>query len=95
MRKKIGIKYCGGCNPTYERVDMIQRVQFRLGDQFLFKRHDEKDVEPLILISGCQRACASQDLKQEEDPCYSVTGENDYETLINWLTALSEKGDSK
>ncbi len=94
-RKRIGIKYCGGCNPTYERVEMIERVQFRLGDQFLFQWHGDEEVEALILVSGCQRACADQDSNQDRNSIYSLTGEGDYETLIKWLTDFIEKGDSK
>ena len=95
MKKRIGLKYCGGCNPTYERVEMIEKVQFRLGDQFLFYRHGDEEIEVLILVSGCQRACAGQGLNHGTDSSYSVTGEGDYETLIKWLTDFSEKGDPK
>jgi hypothetical protein len=95
IRKRIGVKYCGGCNPAYERVEMIEKVQFRLGDQFLFYPHGDEEIEALILVSGCQRACADRDLNQDRNSSYSVTGEGDYETLIKWLTDFIEKGDSK
>jgi hypothetical protein len=95
MKKKIGVKYCGGCNPGYERVEMIEKVQFRLGDQLLFHRHGDEDSDALILVSGCQRACAGQGLNQDRNSCCSVTGEGDYETLIKWLADFIEKGDSK
>ncbi len=89
-RKKIGIKYCGGCNPTYERVEIIQGVRFQLRDHFLFTRYDEKDIDALIIVNGCPRACADQDLNHEVFH-YSITGESDFETLINWLRAFNEK----
>ena len=95
IRKKIGIKYCGGCNPTYERVEVIEKVQFRLGDQFLCHHHGDEDIEALILVSGCPRACAGKELILEKNSCFSVTGEGDYDALIKWLTASFEKGDSK
>jgi hypothetical protein len=88
--KKVGIKYCGGCNPTYERVEIIQGVRFQLRDQFLFTRHDEKDIDALIIINGCPRGCAAQDLNQEVF-FYSVTGESECDTLINWLKTLNER----
>jgi len=90
--KKIGVKYCGGCNPTYERVEMIQRVQFRLGDQFLFQQQGEQGVDALIFINGCQRACAFQNFDQKETFNYSITGENDFEALVDWLIHLNKKG---
>ena len=92
-KKRIGIKYCGGCNPGYERVEMTERVQFRFNDQFLFLRHDDPDIEGLILMSGCHRTCASQDVNPTEIPHCSITGENDFDTLINWLKTLDQKGD--
>ena len=93
VKKKIGIKYCGGCNPGYERVEMIERVQFRFNDQFLFLRHDEPDIDVLVLMSGCHRACAGKDLNTAKIPLCSVTGENDFDNLLDWLKSLDQKGD--
>jgi hypothetical protein len=92
-KKKIGIKYCGGCNPGYERVEMIERVRFRFDDRFLFLRHDEPDLDVLILMSGCHRACAGNDLDLTRIPHCSVAGEMDFDTLINWVKSLDQKGD--
>ncbi len=91
-RKKIGIKYCGGCNPTYERIEMVERVQSRLEGRFLFLRHDQQELDGLILINGCPRSCASQDLNHIEAPHLSVAGESDFKSLIDWLEGLYEKG---
>jgi len=93
VKKKVGVKYCGGCNPAYERVEMIQRAQTQLKDQLLFLRHDEPDIEVMVLISGCQRACASKYLNPTKIPHCSVTKENDFKNLIDWLASLNEKGD--
>jgi hypothetical protein len=94
-KKRVGIKYCGGCNPTYERVEIIEKIQFRLGDQFFFCQVGDEQVEASVLVSGCPRACARQNLNQEQNSCYCITGEGDYEALIKWLTDLEEKGDVK
>jgi len=91
IRKKIRIKYCGGCNPTYERVEMVERVQSRLEDRFLFLRHDQQDLDGLILINGCPRSCASENLNRIEAPHFSIAGERDFKSLIDWLMALEKK----
>jgi len=93
IKKKVGIKYCGGCNPTYERVEIIQGVKSHFRDQLLFTRHEEKDIDVLIIVNGCSRACAAQNLNQAEVPRYSVTEENDFENLMVWLIVLEEKGE--
>jgi len=92
-KKRIGVKYCGGCNPGYERVEMVDRIQFRFNDRFSFLRYDEPDITMLVLMNGCQRTCASQDLNPTGVPHFSVTGENDFKDLIDWLTSIHEKGD--
>jgi 4-hydroxybutyrate CoA-transferase len=90
--KRIGIKYCGGCNPSYERVEIVQRAKSQLNHQFHFVHHDQPDIDAVILICGCQRACAAQDLNRTMNH-YSVTGENDFESLMEWLKSLAAKGE--
>jgi len=85
------MKYCGGCNLTYERVEMVERVQSRLEDRFLFLRHDQQDLDGLILINGCPRSCASENLNRIEAPHLSIAGESGFENLVNWLVDLDEK----
>ncbi len=92
---RIGVKYYGGCNPTYERVETIKKVQFCLGNQFLFHRYRDEDTEASILVSGCQRACAGQELRQGKNISFSITGEGDDKALMDWLMALNEKGGFK
>jgi len=72
---------------------MIQRVQSQLKNQFLFLRHDEPDIEVMVLMSGCHRACACRDVNPTGISHCSVTGENDFENLMDWLASLNEKGD--
>ena len=90
VKKKIGVKYCGGCNPTYERVEVIQQVQSSLGDRFLFLSFEQKGLNGLLLINGCLRSCAIQCFDQEETAYFSISGENDFGMLIDWLKALDK-----
>jgi len=72
---------------------MIQRLQSQLKDQFLFLHHDESDIEVMVLVNGCHRACANQEVNPTGILHCSVTGENDFENLMDWLISLNEKGD--
>jgi hypothetical protein len=89
---RIGIKYCGGCNPSYERVEIVHRIQSRFNNRLQFIRHDQPDIDGMILMSGCQRACAEQDLNRTVLH-YSVSGENDFEATMDWLKSLVSRGD--
>jgi hypothetical protein len=84
-KKKIGVKYCGGCNPNYERVEMMGRVRSLVGERFLFLRYDQEDLDGMIHVNGCPRACAANHSNQREGPCYSISGKDDLDSLIEWL----------
>ena len=52
---RIGIKYCGGCNPRYDRVAAVKELQ---------QRHPEWKIEPageggqeyILAVPPCARA---------------------------------------
>lgn len=92
-KKRIGIKYCGGCNPTYERAELVKKVQFLTGERFHFLHFDQKDFDGLLLIQGCERACAMENLNPKEIPHLSITKESELKKIINWLDRFVEKTD--
>jgi hypothetical protein len=56
---KVAIRYCGGCNPRYDRGAMVERV---------CRNHPEWDVEIategrtydlLLVVGGCPSCCAA------------------------------------
>lgn len=96
IRKKVGIKYCGGCNPSYERVEIVERIQKKFKNRFLFLLNKEpgSEIELLVLINGCQRACALSALNSPTLPHFSVTKEGDFENLKLFLKSFEEKGAS-
>ena len=80
--KRIGVKYCGGCNPVYERVELIRRAQALVDDRFLFLGYEEQDLCALVFVDGCPRACACVDLKQGKLPSRSITEETDFDCAV-------------
>jgi 4-hydroxybutyrate CoA-transferase len=57
---KIGIKYCGGCNPTYDRIDVVLRLK-----KHISKGHNIEMIKQgivydiVIILCGCSCACVS------------------------------------
>ncbi|MDD7602624.1 MAG: hypothetical protein PUK54_08535 [Firmicutes bacterium] len=56
---KVGVRYCGGCNPHYDRAAMVKR---------LMEKHPEWDsgvaeegicYDLLIVVGGCCSCCAA------------------------------------
>ena len=55
---KVGIKYCGGCNPYYDRVALVKRIESRLRGKVAFVSPANDSVDVVIAVEGCQTACA-------------------------------------
>ena len=91
-RAKIGIRYCGGCNPHYERVEAIRQVQSAVGDRFLFLRHDQQGLDGLIAVNGCPRTCAVKNLELRGIPYRSISEKDDLESLMEWIFAFEQNG---
>ena len=53
---KIGVKYCGGCNPRYERSRLVKQLAEAVGQEIVPAREkDEWDV--LLVVGGCTNCC--------------------------------------
>jgi hypothetical protein len=59
--KRIGVKYCGGCNPRIERSRFVDELKKKLaGDLALAIGCSTEKWELGILVCGCSAACADR-----------------------------------
>ncbi len=56
--RSIGLKYCGGCNPRYDRVETVRRIRDELGGTIRFVPPDDPGVDSILAVMGCETACA-------------------------------------
>lgn len=54
---QIGVKYCGGCNPRYDRKKFVQQLNTDLGIVCL-PVGEQKDWDFVLVLCGCQNCCA-------------------------------------
>ena len=90
--KRVGIKYCGGCNPTYERVERVQRLEAAVGSRISLLRHDEPQLDAILVVCGCPKACAAEGLNRPGVQVFTAIAETDLETVIRCLTHLNGSG---
>ena len=55
---KVAIKYCGGCNPDYDRVALVKRIEERLIGKVEFVSAENDNIDPVLAVEGCKTACA-------------------------------------
>ena len=59
--KRIGVKYCGGCNPQIDRSRFVDELKKKLpGDLSLAIGGSMEKWELGILVCGCPVACADR-----------------------------------
>jgi len=55
---RIGLKYCGGCRPGYDRTALAETIAERLAGNAVLTGPGEKDVDMVLALQGCPTACA-------------------------------------
>lgn len=55
---KVAIKYCGGCNPDYDRVALVKRIEERLIGKVEFVSAENENIDLVLAVEGCKTACA-------------------------------------
>ena len=50
---KIGLKYCGGCNPNYERSDIVKRARNEYPSVTFEPYRVEDEYDLVLVICGC------------------------------------------
>ena len=79
--RKIGLKYCGGCSPQYDRVQAVASIKRRLAGRIEFVSYEDVDVEGILVVVGCPTACV--DLKPfEGHPVWIVTSLQDINNSV-------------
>ena len=55
---RVGLKYCGGCNPEYDRVALVRHMEESLQGRVEFVKPASEGVELILAVEGCSTACA-------------------------------------
>jgi hypothetical protein len=55
---KVRVKYCGGCNPNYDRVALVGAIEARLSGKASFIATDSNGIAMVLAVVGCSTACA-------------------------------------
>lgn len=57
---RIGVKYCGGCNPRYDRLEFVARLKGELSEEveWLNASTAEEPLDFVLVVCGCTAACA-------------------------------------
>jgi len=82
---RVGLKYCGGCNPEYDRVALASRIKNRLDGKVAFVSPDRGAVDLILAVEGCSTACADLSAFQGLE-IRTITSMGDGENIVREIT---------
>jgi len=78
---RVGLKYCGGCNPEYDRVSLVKHIQESLQGKVEFVKPESEGVRLILAVEGCSTACADLSAFQRME-IRTITNIQDSEKFI-------------
>ena len=91
MSKRVALKYCGGCDPGFDRVELFTRIRAAGGDSIEWVSLDDQDFNTILVIAGCDRACPEQN--PEVFPYRVISIKHDRLDVGEIVKALLSKGE--
>jgi len=80
-KHRIGLKYCGGCTPRYDRVQAVRFLRERLKGTVDLVSYEDPDIEGVLVVAGCPTACV--DLTPFKGrPVWVVTSKDDIDDFV-------------
>ena len=91
--RKLAVKYCGGCNPSIDRAELVGKLAVLLAQRnadWKLVTLKESDYDAVLLVNGCPVGCVQKQFLKETQPVILAAGES-----IQWEktaeAALPEK----
>lgn len=78
---KIGIKYCGGCNPRYDRVAEVNRLKAEFPKAEFVTASLHPDCDIVIVVCGCFAQCADQTGLKAKEKLYTTWQVSDFDKI--------------
>ena len=75
-RMRVGVRYCGGCNPRFDRVAAVGRLAAACPRAALEGAEPGRMYDLLLIVGGCPACCAGREglegrarveIRREED----------------------------
>jgi len=89
-KHRIGLKYCGGCTPRYDRVQAVRFLRERLKGTVDLVSYEDPDIEGVLVVAGCPTACV--DLTPFKGrPVWVVTSPQEAERFEQKMRSMKDR----
>lgn len=87
---EVGVRYCGGCNPTFDRVAAVEGLFRKVEGKARAVGYREDGIQALLVVCGCPTACPAQEGFPSGLPCFVLRGEHELGEASEWIMGLLE-----
>lgn len=70
---KVGISFCGGCNPRIDRVGVAEEIKKYLLARGVSVAYNTPDADFIVYVGGCSSSCAAR-YAAGDKPCVVIAG---------------------
>lgn len=86
LPRRIGLKYCGGCAPRYDRVEQVRAIETALCGMVTLLPPKADHLEAVLIVAGCPTCCVdARDFQPL--PVLRIRSETDARLFINEIKA--------
>lgn len=89
----FGVKFCGGCNPRFERGKLLNKMKKDFENIISFQNAVENvEYDGLVVLGGCSNCCAMyQNIKTKSEPIL-IWDEKGYNDIAKNLSEIIKEG---
>ena len=88
---KVGIKFCGGCNPFYER-GVVSKKFMEAHPEYDFEFVNENnEYNIIVVVCGCMIRCTTVNHLKSKYGYIFVSSEKDFEYIPEKIKEMSSK----
>jgi len=91
-----GVKFCGGCNPKYERMEALEKIKPLFSEKINFDYAKENvSYDIVLIIGGCSSCCASHEQYETKKGVIKMWDESHIENILEEIEWILRKNINK
>jgi hypothetical protein len=75
--KTVALKFCGGCNPTYDRLQYWEQIKAKTNGMVNWVGADQAGCDAILIISGCHSACPEKNFQPADYRLFITVTDNE------------------
>ena len=80
---KCGVRFCGGCNPRYDRRQALNQIDSQVKDLDFINAAEGVPHDLLLVIGGCSNCCASYEQFETKDGILKMWDKTHIERILD------------